>query len=116
MTGLYDNLCGVPWFRRERYDVARASMAAADRLPAGYDLWRERAEQREQDIRRAGGTPHRVNVDDDAFIAFCAGRGQLLDSKARMQFAAAGCRGFQANVTDYENPLFRHGGRRGGRT
>ncbi len=88
MTGLYRNGCMLPWFRRERYDEARARMADADRLPASFDEWLEHAERREQQRIRAGLSVHRVNVDDDLFVRFCAERHEPLDGNARMRFAA----------------------------
>lgn len=110
MTDLYDKLIGIPWFRPERYDVARARMADVDRLPPVYDVWRQRAEEREEKVRREGNTPNRVNVDDDRFVDFCAERNQVLDGKARSNYALARTAGVnQKNVTDYDHPEFRHG-------
>jgi hypothetical protein len=113
LTNLYDKLIGIPWFRPERYDAARARMADADRLPPTYDLWCEGAEKREQQVSREGSASRRVNVDDDRFVGFCAGRGYLLDSKARTRFALADtAHHTKANVTDYDHMWFRHGAKR----
>jgi hypothetical protein len=113
MTNLYDKLVGIPWYRPERYDDARGRMADADSLPISYDVWREGAEQRENDIRRSGSSTERVNVDDDIFVTFCAERNLMLNSKFRMAFVGDRvAHGTKANVTDYENPFFRHGAKR----
>ena len=109
MTDLYDQLIGIPWYRPERYNDARARMADAASLPESYNLWLERAEKREQETRTAGATPERVYVDDERFIAFCAEREIIRDGKARSRYAADWCRQSRANVTDYANPYFRHG-------
>ena len=113
MINLYEKLIGIPWFRPERYDAARARMADADRLPPTYDIWSQRAEQREHDVRREGSSVRRVYVDDDKFVTFCAERNLLLDGKSRSDFALAEvARSTKANVTDYENFGFRHGAKR----
>lgn len=110
MTNLYDQLIGIPWYRPERYDSARARMADRDSLPETYDVWLERAEQREQETRSAGHSVRRVNVDDDLFVIFCRERDILLDRKARSDFAVAEvARGTKANITDYMHTDFRHG-------
>jgi hypothetical protein len=112
MTDLYDQFIGIPWFRRELYDNARITMADSASLPEIYDVWLERAEKREQQIRSSGATPNRVYVDDDQFVVFCRERNAVLDSKSRMNFAAQWALGMKANVTDYEHPGFRHGAKR----
>lgn len=106
MTNLYDQLIGLPWYRPERYDEARSRMADSALLPESYDIWREGAEQREHDTHSSGATPLRVYVDDDGFVTFCAEKNLILDSKARMRYAAHKCLSFKSNVADYEHPDF----------
>ncbi len=110
MTSLYDNLEGLPWFRPELYDDAIARMADAASFPVAYDLWLQRAVEREHELNRAGQATARVYVDDDLFVGYCRVKGFILDSAARKRFALQRvAEGAKANVTDYRNPGFRHG-------
>lgn len=107
MTDRYDSLIGIPWYRPERYDDARRRMADADLIPDSYDVWRERAEKREQDTVSAGKTPRRVYVDDDLFVDYCGVKNLILDGKARSQYALDFCtQVFKPNVADHSNPGF----------
>ena len=107
MTNRFDSLIGIPWYRPQRYNAARRRMADAALLPASYEVWLERAEQRENETRSSGATPNRVYVDDDVFATYCAEKNIVLDSKARARYAADFCAStFKANVPDYGNPGF----------
>ena len=113
MTNLYDTLIGVPWFRAENYDEARARMSDAAQLPETFEEWLSRAEERERNFHRTGVTVERVYVDDDRFIEFCGNSDQPLNSGARQKFAMTKvARSTKANLADYKNPLFRHGAAR----
>ena len=107
MTGRYDSLIGIPWFRPDRYDAARLRMTDADRLPPAYADWLMMAEQRERREAQAGHTTLRVYVDDDTFLAFCREKGVAPDSPARSRYAANHHAGhIKAAVASYRHPGF----------
>ncbi len=113
MTNLYDTIAGIPWFHPERYDVARATMADADRLPLTYDDWLAGAERRERRERASGKAPERVFVDDGAFVTWCREHKRPLDRKARSDFATGHEVGHtKTAVPDYEYPGFYPGPKR----
>lgn len=113
MTNLYGQFIGLPWFNEDSYARVRAMMADADDLPASYEVWRERAEHREQDTRGDGVSTTRVHLDGDVLIElikWCAARDLPVDRKARERFARDwATRSAQANRTSYDHPFFRHG-------
>lgn len=76
------------WYSPEQYAEVKTMMEDADLLPDAYALWREGAEQREEQARRGGALVVRVPFDPAEFRRFCAHRKIPLDTKARQQLAA----------------------------
>jgi hypothetical protein len=109
MTRLYDQLIGVPWFRRDRYDEAKARMADPESLPATYDDWLTKALKREAFTHSNRETPNRVLVDDDEFFNYCLAMGAPPNRVWRSRYALERTRYNGANVPLYEHPTFNYG-------
>jgi len=79
---------GQCWYSAGEYDQIKAGMEDGHKLPARHEDWRAGAEQREDQVRRAGGTPVRVAFDLAEFRRFCAHFRVPLNSESRQKFAA----------------------------
>lgn len=79
---------GLAWYRRADYARIREIMADGDSLPPVFHTWQSKAEQVERQAQAAGHVVHRVMVDPDKFVAWCAVNGMHVNSNARRRFAA----------------------------
>ncbi|MGE3923383.1 MAG: hypothetical protein AB7G13_10670 [Lautropia sp.] len=81
-------LVGIAWYRMDRY--ARAIEAFSDGIafPKTHAAWRQKAVRMERELKRQGSVPVRIEIDPDAFVAWCAARGLAPDSVARNRFIA----------------------------
>jgi hypothetical protein len=78
---------GIPWYRPQDYSRILAIMEDAHLLPPTYEIWREKAERLERDIKRSGQVVVRAVIDPEEFLVFCAARHLHVDAKARVAFA-----------------------------
>lgn len=79
---------GVAWYQREHWDrLKRIADDSAD-LDESYDEWKKNANSGINEIRSAGKTAQRVNVDIDELISWCAENNKSLNSAARAQFVS----------------------------
>ncbi|MGQ7905010.1 hypothetical protein [Burkholderia sp. BC1] len=76
------------WYSATEYDQIKSVMDDGHKLPSRYEDWRAGAEQREDQVRRAGGTPVRIAFDLAEFRRFCAHFRVPLDADTRSKFAA----------------------------
>lgn len=77
----------LPWYRAADYARLCSLMADGDRLPARYDAWRLSAEQVEREVARSGVAVVRIEIEPEAFAAWCAHHGLARDGAARARFA-----------------------------
>ncbi|WP_186079316.1 hypothetical protein [Burkholderia gladioli] len=75
------------WYSAVEYEQIKAAMEDGHQLPALYEDWKAGAEQREDQVRRAGGTPVRIAFDLAEFRRFCAHFRVPLNSETRTKFA-----------------------------
>jgi hypothetical protein len=80
---------GLAWYEERDYPAILAMMEDADRLPATFARWREKAETAERELRRKGHTVVRAMISPDTFPAWCRSRGLKLNAEARIMFANA---------------------------
>ena len=76
------------WYSATEYSEIKSVMEDGHKLPRRYEDWRAGAEQREDQVRRAGGTPVRIAFDLAEFRRFCAHFRAPLDADTRSKFAA----------------------------
>ncbi|WP_089340601.1 hypothetical protein [Burkholderia singularis] len=76
------------WYSAAEYSEIKSVMDDGHKLPARYEDWRAGAEQREDQVRRAGGTPVRIAFDLAEFRRFCAHFRAPLNADTRSKFAA----------------------------
>lgn len=79
---------GIPWYKRADYARILEIMVDAELLPVTFDQWQGKAEKIERDLIRAGTPVHRVHVDPQQFVTWCAGRGLHVDADGRRAFAS----------------------------
>jgi hypothetical protein len=80
-------MVGIPWFRSDGYDAARAAMADGAKLPARYCDWVSAAEQVFEEAEAAGHHALKVPIDAREFPAWCRARNLVPDARARVRFA-----------------------------
>lgn len=78
----------LPWYRAEHYTGLRASLADGAKLPERYETWQLSTEQVEQVVQRSGVEVVRVDIEPDAFLAWCDCAGLPSDGAARNRYAA----------------------------
>jgi hypothetical protein len=79
---------GMAWYDAADYPQILALMTDADRLPASYNEWLQRARNGEKELLAKGSVVIRAVIKPDAFCAWCALRGLKFDAKARTLFAS----------------------------
>ncbi|MFN0151624.1 MAG: hypothetical protein ACKVU1_13050, partial [bacterium] len=81
-TGVY----GIAWFRAEDWARLRAVSADAIALGATHAEWEAIATRRVEEMAALGITLQKVEVDVERLAAWCAGRGQSVNSDTRALF------------------------------
>lgn len=71
-----------------RADYQRFHTLDPDGLPPRFQDWQRNAQAIEKQVKQRGAIVHRVEIDIDQFIGFCAAAGIEPNSQARARFAA----------------------------
>ena len=79
---------GLAWYEESDYPRILQIMEDADRLPATYARWREKAENSERDLRGQRHEVVRAMISPDTFPAWCRSHGKKVDAQARILFAS----------------------------
>ena len=79
---------GVAWYRKEQWERLRSVSSDRDGLETTFEEWEEMAKRRFNELRIAGQTVEKVDVDVEELVIWCKGRGMEIDGKARSRFAA----------------------------
>ena len=79
---------GVAWYSRATWTELRARAPDAADLENTYEDWLEVFHRGVAQVQAAGVRPERVEVDMQAFVAWCAPTGRALDSAARAEFVS----------------------------
>ena len=79
---------GIAWYRPETYARIVAVMADGASFPKTHASWRQKAGRMERELKRQGSRTARIEIDPDAFAAWCGEHGLAPDSPARVQFVA----------------------------
>lgn len=80
-------MVGIPWFRSDSYDAARAAMADGADLPVRYSDWLLQAEDVLEEAEAAGHRALKVPIDAREFPTWCRARNLSPDAKSRVRFA-----------------------------
>lgn len=75
------------WYREEHWETLKTLFTDADRLPATYNDWLQRAEQMKNQVQAAGDIVIKVFIDPVTFPAWCEKKGIPMDAEARSQLA-----------------------------
>src|SRR6267154_5746357 len=76
----------LPWYARRDYPALLKLFNDADKLPATYDAWLNRAEGIERQFQSAGFGVARIWIRPVAFAAWCKERNVSPDQGARLTF------------------------------
>jgi hypothetical protein len=79
---------GQCWYSAGDYEEIKSAMEDGHKLPTRHEDWLAGAEQREDQVRRAGGTPVRIAFDLAEFRRFCAHFRTPLNADTRAKFAS----------------------------
>ena len=79
---------GVAWYSRATWTELRARAPDAADLENTYENWLDVFHRGFAQVQAAGVRPERVEVDLQAFVAWCAPTGRPLDSAARAEFVS----------------------------
>ncbi len=79
---------GMPWFRRETFDMLRAMFEDGHKLHRTYDEWLRAAEvgRKAQEVK--GLRVMCVDLDPNDFPEWCKAQGLHLNAEARMRYAS----------------------------
>jgi len=77
----------VASFAPEHYDQILAMMCDRALLPSRHAAWRRGFEERIAELHRRAVTPVVVEIDPDAFWAWCMAEDWPCDAQARMEYA-----------------------------
>ena len=79
---------GIAWYRPDSYERIVTLMADGASFPKTHASWRQKAGRMERELARQGSRTIRVDIDPEAFFAWCEERGLSPDSGARSQYVA----------------------------
>jgi hypothetical protein len=78
---------GMPWFRRETFDVLRAMFEDGHKLHRTYDEWLRAAETGRKSMEVKGVRVVCADLDPHEFPEWCKAKGLKLNAHARMEYA-----------------------------
>jgi hypothetical protein len=79
-------ITGFAWYRREQWPRLHEVASDPDKLDASYDEWLAGAQRAIIQMKLAGVSVRRVDVD--VFLRWCRAEGRPVDSAARAAFVA----------------------------
>ncbi len=81
------DVIGIAWYKDESaYRKALGVFADPQNMPASYEEWRALVGRQLELTRECGNIAIRVDIDPEAFVAWCASRGLAADSWGRTAF------------------------------
>ena len=85
-------IAALPWYHRGDYPALLKLFNDPDKEAATYDVWLERAEAIESQLRGAGFSVARIWIRPVPFAAWCKERNVSPDQRARVTFATEAAR------------------------
>lgn len=84
-----NDVIGIAWYKDgDTYRRALAIFTDPRDVPATYEDWQALVERECDEIRGAGNTALRVDIDPEIFRAWCSAHGFLPDSEGRTAFVS----------------------------
>jgi len=80
-------IVGIPWFKSDSYEAARALMTDGAQLPEQYGVWLNEAESVRAEADEGGHHVLKVMIEPKEFSLWCRARNIAPDAKARVRFA-----------------------------
>lgn len=82
-----NDVIGIAWFKDEAtYRKALAVFTDPQNMPASFEAWKALVARECELIKSIGNIALRVDIDPDTFPAWCASRGFVANSQARIAF------------------------------
>jgi hypothetical protein len=94
------SVVALPWYARGDYSALLELFTDADKLPATYGAWLKRAEEIEQQFKKAGFGVVRVLIRPVPFAAWCKERNVSPDQAARLILVNEATRDLRAHLSD----------------
>ena len=79
---------GFAWYRPAQWQRVRDISSDADDLEDTYEEWLRLAEQKLAELRAAGLSVEKVDVDSERLILWCNEHGLEMNAQARSSYAA----------------------------
>jgi len=76
------------WYRAEQWDHLLEISTDRDELEDTYEEWVSNAEESLRNMRKAGIYAEKVDVDVEALLMWCQGKGREVDNAARAAYVA----------------------------
>jgi hypothetical protein len=80
------NVAGVAHYRRDQWDRLRSICLDADKLSPHYDSWLSWTENLTKELENRGVKVVKVEVDVEAFVAWCYENKFIVDGNARRRY------------------------------
>ena len=81
------DIIGIPWYKDEAtYRRALVTFDDTENMPASYKGWKALVERQLEMIRSIGNTALRVDIDPEAFVAWCVSRGIIANPQGIIAF------------------------------
>jgi hypothetical protein len=81
------DVIGIAWYTDElTYRRALAIFTDAQNMPPTYEGWKALVGRQLEEIKGAGNTAIRADIDPNTFTDWCSGRGFQANSQGRMAF------------------------------
>ena len=82
-----NDVIGIAWFKDElTYRRALAIFTDSQNMPPTYEGWKALVGRQLEEIKGAGNTAIRADIDANTFTEWCSGRGFQANSQGRMAF------------------------------
>lgn len=78
---------GMAWYKREHFERLRAVFEDGHVLHRSFDEWLRDAEKGRKGLEAKGVRVVCVDIDPDAFPAWCAANGQRVNAEGRTKYA-----------------------------
>jgi hypothetical protein len=79
---------GVAWYRKDQWDKLLSVSTDRDDLEKTFEEWEDAAERKLSQLKAAGQTMDKIEIDVDELVSWCEKKGLPIDQSARARFAA----------------------------
>lgn len=85
----HSHCLALAWFDETEWQKLKAIADDKEQLDESYEKWLAGAKRAERQLHEAGQHAHRIMLDVDTLIRWCAARKRPIDGEARAAYAMA---------------------------